>query len=344
MTLIAHSLWTRRDFLSTSASVAAGLAVVPHAMNGVGAESATAAAPWKTKLVKALITKTVTDDFCETLAQNGYSGMEVSGWDITPEVGRAARLIAEKHGVRIHSVMRGWAEFNHADTSVAEKTIDETITSIRAAAALGADNILLVPCRTSGKLPDAWDIDITFDPKTLVVSKITDGDNAPFADYIAVQNRSTEQTLRAMERLIPVAAEEGVMIAIENVWNNLWSSPELMAALVNHFKSPWVKSYFDLGNHTKYRRCVDWLRILGPTIVKLHIKDFKVTEPRGKFGGGPGDWTPIGAGTVDWPAVRKAIEEIGYSGYVTIESGGFSPAEHSVILDKFFDGTLPAGA
>ncbi|MGL4943991.1 MAG: sugar phosphate isomerase/epimerase family protein [Thermoguttaceae bacterium] len=340
MTLIDSSVVSRRGFLASSAAVTAASVLAGGRTTMSFAAETSTPSPWKTQLVKALITDTVTDGFCETLSQNGYSGMEVSGWNITPEAGYAARIIAEKHGVRVHSVMRGWAEFNHNDTSVAEKTLNETITAIRAASALGADDILLVPCRTGGKTPEAWDIDIKFDPKTLVVSSVVDGDNAPFAEYIAAQNLATERTIRAVEKLIPVAASEGVIIAIENVWNNLWSSPELFAALVNYFATPWVKTYFDLGNHTKYRRCVDWLRVLGPTIAKLHIKDFKVTEPRGKFGGGPGDWAKIGEGTIDWVGVRKTIDEIGYSGYVTIESGGYTPAEHSAILDKFFAGEL----
>lgn len=47
---------------------------------------------------------------------------------------------------------------------------------------------------------------------------------------------------------------------------------------------------------------------------------------------------PIGQGSIDWKSVREVIEEIGYNGWVTIESGGYSDAEHSALMDRFFAG------
>ena len=53
-----------------------------------------------------------------------------------------------------------------------------------------------------------------------------------------------------------------MIIAVENVWNNLWCTPEFLAAFVKSFNDPWVQTYFDLGNHTKYSRCELWLKAL----------------------------------------------------------------------------------
>ena len=33
-----------------------------------------------------------------------------------------------------------------------------------------------------------------------------------------------------------------------------------------------------LGNHVKYEPLQNWIRALGPLIVKLHVKDFKLNE------------------------------------------------------------------
>ena len=38
----------------------------------------------------------------------------------------------------------------------------------------------------------------------------------------------------------------------ENVWNNWCVRPELYNWVVASFNSPWVKAYFDVGNHVKY--------------------------------------------------------------------------------------------
>jgi sugar phosphate isomerase/epimerase len=37
-------------------------------------------------------------------------------------------------------------------------------------------------------------------------------------------------------------------------------------------------------------------------------------------------------------SVRKVIDEVGYNGWVTIESGGYTDAEHSALMDRFFAG------
>jgi sugar phosphate isomerase/epimerase len=46
----------------------------------------------------------------------------------------------------------------------------------------------------------------------------------------------------------------------------------------------------------------------------------------------------IGDGSIDWKSARRAIEEIGYHGWVTIESGEYTDAEHSALMDRFFAG------
>ncbi|MGL6196145.1 MAG: sugar phosphate isomerase/epimerase family protein [Thermoguttaceae bacterium] len=340
---------TRRNFLASASAASAGLFLANSVSNSkssgiLGSATASAAEPksggkYKTKLYKATITGTPTDEQCEKWKAAGFDGVEVMDWNVSVPDARKVRQIAEKHDFRIHSVMRGWAEFNNKDKEVAQKTIDETKTALRSAAAYGASAILLVPCRVGGMaMPNAWDFDIDFDPKTLVVKTVAEGDNSKFAEYIEAQNYSTQATIKAIDELIPVAAEEGVMIAIENVWNNLWCTPEYAAALVKHFNNPWVKAYFDLGNHTKYSNAVDWIHAFGPELVKLHIKGYKVTQPAGKRGGGEGEWCNIDKASIDWKAVRKAIDDVNYNGWVSYEEGGYSDEKFNQILDDFILG------
>lgn len=293
--------------------------------------------PCPSRLFKALITNTPTDDYCQKLKAAGFDGMEVTDWDVSVEEARKRRRLVEPHGLRIHSVMRGWTNFNQAEKF--ETDLESVRKALRAASAYGADTILLVPCRVGGmKMPEPWDFDIDFDPKTLVVKSIAEGDNTPYADYISAQNIATEQTIRAVEQLIPTAAQEGVRIGIENVWNNLWCTPNYFAALCKYFDNPWVGCYFDLGNHTKYARCEEWLKALGTSIVKLHIKGYKVTEPKGKLGGGPGDWCKIDQASIDWKLVRKILRDNRYSGWLTVEESGYSMEKFNEILDEIITG------
>ncbi|MDR1722441.1 MAG: sugar phosphate isomerase/epimerase [Tannerella sp.] len=296
---------------------------------------------FRTKLYKSQIIKEPTDEICAQLIATGYEGVEVQNWDISVAQARAFRQIAEKHNLRIHSVMRGWASFNSADEATRRKTIDETATAIRSASALGADTVLLVPCRIDTKpMPEAWDFQISFDDKTLMVKKVTKDNNSQYAAYIKDQNIATEKSIAAIEELIPLAAKEGVRIAIENVWNNLWCTPEFFAAFVHYFDNPWIGAYFDLGNHTKYGRAEAYIKALKHSIVRLHIKGYKVNEVLNTIGGGPGDWVAIDEASIDWKSVRRAIDEAGYNGYVSVEEGNYDYAKYSDILGKFIEGTL----
>ena len=60
--------------------------------------------------------------------------------------------------------------------------------------------------------------------------------------------------------------------------------------------------------------------------------DLRTRKPNG------GDFVPIGKGSIDWKSVRNVIEEVEYNGFVTVESGGFTDAEHAKIFENFFAG------
>ena len=76
------------------------------------------------------------------------------------------------------------------------------------------------------------------------------------------------------ERLLPMARDLKVVIAVEEVWNKFLLSPLEFARYVDEFESPWLKAYFDVGNVVLYAFPQDWIRTLGPRIVKVHLKDF----------------------------------------------------------------------
>jgi L-ribulose-5-phosphate 3-epimerase len=85
-----------------------------------------------------------------------------------------------------------------------------------------------------------------------------------------------------------------------------------MARYIEEFQSPWIKAWFDVGNVMLYGYPQDWIRTLGPSIVKVHLKDFKRREDGYA-------WVNLGEGDVDWAAVRQAFADTGYSGSVIAE-------------------------
>lgn len=325
----------RREFLTTAAAL--GAAIPMTGLTGsLGAQDAPAKA-YKTKLYKSFIASAPDAEVCKAHADAGFEGLEATKWDIETAEAVANRKIAEDFGLRVQSVMRGWAELN-ADDEVARKASIESIKkAIRTAADYGADAVLLVPCRIDNAGPKPWEFDIKFEPGTCEVTSVVDGDNAPYQEYIDLQNIASERTFEALQELIPIAAYEGVTIALENVWNNLWVKPDFAAAFVKMFGSRWVRAYLDLGNHVKYAPPVEWLRALGPDLItKLHIKDYRLDDET-KADAWKG-FCGMGHGTVDWVEVRDEIEKLNISSWISYEEGNYSPAEYGVIMDNFVNG------
>lgn len=149
-----------------------------------------------------------------------------------------------------------------------------------------------------------------------------------------VWDRSLENILQA----VPLAAELGVVIAIENVWNHFLydhqgdsrQSAEPFVRYLDQIDSPWLGMQFDIGNHWKYGTTGDWIRRLGRRIVKLDAKGFSRKQDT---------FTKIGEGDVDWKDVRLALKEINFYGWCAAEVDGGDAKrlrEISLNLDRVF--------
>jgi len=134
--------------------------------------------------------------------------------------------------------------------------------------------------------------------------------------------RRSQKNLR---QCIPTAESTKVLIAIENVWNNFLLSPMEFARYVDEFKTPYVRAYFDVGNVVAFGWPEDWIRTLGRRIVRVHVKDFK-KDTR--------EWKNLRDGSVNWLEVRKALDEVGYNGYLTAELGGGDAAYLKDVADR----------
>jgi len=242
----------------------------------------------------------------------GFEGIEMQ--TVTdPKTADEIREASSKSGLKIHSVMNmaHWDNpLSSDDPEVVNKSVTGMETSLRNARLWGADTVLLVPA--------------VVNPKTM---------------YKDAYTRS-QKMIR--ERLLPLAQDLKVVIAVEEVWNKFLLSPIEFARYVDEFKSPWVKAYFDVGNVVLYGYPQDWVRTLGNRIVKMHIKDFKMDRREGRF-----YWKNIGEGDIDWPEIRKALSEIGYEGFMTTEiQGGDAAYLKDVVarLNRFLAGQPPVNS
>ena len=215
------------------------------------------------------------------------AGFEVVQAPTTPDEHEAEELkkAADAAKIRIDSVMNmdHWKyPLSSSDAAVVAKSMEGMRTSLHNAKLWDSDAVLLVPA---------------------VVN--------PLTSYREAWTRSQME----IRKLIPLAAELKIVIAIEEVWNKFLLSPLEMKKYIAEFESPWTKAWFDVGNVVLYGYPQDWIRTLGKSIYKVHLKDFKRKE-------GGYAWVNLGDGDVDWAEVRQAFAEIGYAGSAIAELEG----------------------
>ncbi len=222
-----------------------------------------------------------------------------------PEVQRAYRDAAKSSGVEIASFAIG--ELNNVPFKSdlrADRWLEE---GIGIAKAMGV-KIILVPFFGAGELRN--------------------------------DRRGMEEVGLRLRRLAPIAERAGIVLALES-----YLSAEEHLWLLDRVGSPAVKLYYDVANSQE----AGWdifreIRLLGDKIVEFHAKDNTdlygrssdsvlarrsgsvpgrngdsvLARRSGSVPGRSSDSVP-GKGSMDFVAVRKAMEEIGYSGWLIIE-------------------------
>jgi len=106
----------------------------------------------------------------------------------------------------------------------------------------------------------------------------------------------------ALREIAPEAEKAGVILGLEDT-----ISAHDNVRIMERAKSPAVLTYYDVGNSTENGfDVVEEIRWLGKDrICQIHLKD----NPH-----------YLGEGKIDFPAVLKAIEDIGFHGYANLET------------------------
>jgi len=203
---------------------------------------------------------------------------------------------AEDLGIEIASVASGesWsASPSDDEPAVRDRIVEFTKKALQVAHWLGADAYLFVPGA----------VDVFF------------LEDSPVVPYDVCYERARQ----SVARIVPTAEKLGVTLGIENVWNKFLLSPLEMRDFIDSFGSAAVGSYFDVGNVLLTGYPEHWIRILGRRIVRVHVKDFK------KSVGTAEGFVDLLEGDVNFEAVKAALGEVGYNGYVTAEMLPYQP-------------------
>jgi len=232
----------------------------------------------------------------------GYHGIELSLDETGPLSLQSSdadlleiRKMADEIGIEICSLATGlyWGTPLTSDDEEIRKKAKQTVRfQLHAAKLLGTGAILVVPgCVGADFIPGC---------------------------QIVRYDIAYERALIALRELANDAEREGVIIALENVWNKFLLSPIEMRDFLDKIGSAWVRAYFDIGNVLLTGYPEHWIHILGNRIACVHVKDF--SRAVGNING----FVSLLTGDADFTAVARELREIGFDGFLTAEMNGFT--------------------
>ena len=226
---------------------------------------------------------------------------------ITDTECKTIRREARSLGLRLDSVATGgfWGHsLSDPRPEIRKKAIAFAKDYLHASRGIGAKVALFVP----GAVAVPWD------PSQPVVS------------YQLAWKHATA----SLKKLLPLAEELKVTIALENVWNWFLADPMAMRQFVDQFQSRRIGVYFDVGNCLINGYPEHWIEILGRRIAAVHVKNFTREDCGGGLHGFGDD---LLKGDADWNTVFDALRKIKYRGPITAEMIPFSRLPNLVLPD-----------
>lgn len=209
----------------------------------------------------------------------GYDGVEIGTLEDADER-TAAKEAADAAGIELPSIMASghWkTPLSSGDEETRQQGVQNLRDSIDTAVAVGATHVLVVPAVVQADQPYQETYDLA---------------------------------LQSLRELAPYGVEQGIYIAVENVWNKFLLTSREMEQFLAEVDSPQVGLYFDCGNILNYGFPEQWIRDLGNRLMKVHVKDFDANTRQFRH---------LLQGSVNWIEVRQALLEVGYDDYITVE-------------------------
>jgi sugar phosphate isomerase/epimerase len=226
-------------------------------------------------------------DACEVLdfaVQHGFQGFELSSYHFWPERLPPAELTrirttAKDHGVRvaIHARHRG-ISFGTHDPALRQRFIEELQATIRCVAELGGDVVVAH------------------------VGEVVAPSGPPESQPTGLRAEAFQLALDSFARCVPVAAEHGVRICVENVQLR---PTEVITSFADHVRlvdalgHPSVVCALDTGHAYVNGGIGACIEAFGPRLQHIHLHDNH---------GAKDEHLEVGQGTIPFPELAGFLK------------------------------------
>ena len=135
------------------------------------------------------------------------------------------------------------------------------------------------------------------------------GQQEPHTEYA----RTYETAVRTLRQAADYAADQGIVVGVENVLTNFLGSPGEYAHFIADVDHPSVRAYLDFGNGMSVGPGYpeNWITAVRGHIAAVHAKDYD----RGLKA-----YVCCGEGDLPWADTFSALREVGYDGYLLVET------------------------
>ena len=152
-------------------------------------------------------------------------------------------------------------------------------------------------------------------------------------------NQPAEKNAEFYMELLPFAKEHGVKIATENMWNWEANAPTACAAACSHHDD--FCKHIDIVGDDYLVACLDighaemaGLNTSAPTMIRALDKRLQALHIHDNDKLGDSHQIPFSM-NIEWEGVAKALKDINYQGYLTLEADRYLSAFNS---DNVFEG------
>lgn len=148
----------------------------------------------------------------------------------------------------------------------------------------------------------------------------------PFFGTAEIRDEDEDRLLANLTTLTPIAEAANVKLGIETA-----RSGEQMARVFSTVGSDYIGSYWDMANcwSIGYNGLAD-LQALAGHIIQVHAKEWSGPQIKRSPGEYPGlNQVPFGQGDVPVEATLNLLRQLGYDGYIVLETGTFGDSKTS---------------
>lgn len=215
-----------------------------------------------------------------------------------PDYIKSLKKHALIHGVHLNCLSTHQRYVN-PDRAERQQSIDDTKRFIRLAHDMGIPCIRISTGRwgTTGSFSELMDLR---------------GEEPPIEGY--TEEDAFEWCVDALEQIVPVAEEHGVMLGLENHWG-LTRTADGLLKLLHAIDSPWLRVLLDTGNFLEDP--YEQIEMLAPYTVFVQAKTY--------YGGGRYYTLDL-----DYPRIAQILKDVDYKGYISIEFEGHGDNAESV--------------